>query len=195
MDICISRLLIFMHDKMDRDHEQNSCTWTIEELCLVRVLENQHEPGSSVLHDIDTDFSSDNKIGSTDSSNCFSSPFNCSSSGSSPFGDPLTEFMEAVPSSENKTSLSIPELYLPGLVIHNLRRACIQNCFTTISQYKQSVYVSISTHTSMSSPHNSSLLLTTTVSPPTITVQPPSPISPDPSNHDYHQAPFYNYQR
>ncbi|KAH0638217.1 hypothetical protein KY289_038132 [Solanum tuberosum] len=84
-------------------------------------LENgsaKREAGSSVLHDIDTDFSCDDEIVSTESSNRFSSPFNCSTSDSSPFSDPLTEFMEAVPSSENKSSLSIPELYLPGLVIH-----------------------------------------------------------------------------
>lgn len=78
----------------------------------------KREAGSSVLHDIDTDFRCDDEIVSTESSNHFSSPFNCSTSDSSPFSDPLTEFMEAVPSSENKSSLSIPELYLPGLVIH-----------------------------------------------------------------------------
>lgn len=78
----------------------------------------KHEPGSSFLHDIDTDFSSDDKTGSTNSSNRFNSPFNCSTSDSSPFGDPLAEFMEAVPSSEHKSSLNIPELFLPGLVIH-----------------------------------------------------------------------------
>ncbi|XP_055814044.1 uncharacterized protein LOC129883399 isoform X2 [Solanum dulcamara] len=95
----------------------SSCTNQINhsqlEIGLVKC-----EPGSSVLHDIDTDFSSDDKISLTESANRFSSPFNCSTSDSSPFSDPLTEFMEAVPSSENKSSLSIPELYLPGLVIH-----------------------------------------------------------------------------
>lgn len=71
----------------------------------------KREPGSSVLH-------SDDEIGLSESSNCFSSPFECSTSDATPFNDPLTEFMEAVPSLENKSSLSIPELYLPGLIIH-----------------------------------------------------------------------------
>ncbi|MCE3049450.1 hypothetical protein HAX54_044833 [Datura stramonium] len=95
----------------------SSCTNQINHSQLENGL-TKREPGSSVLHDIDTDFSFDDKIDSTDSSTCFSSPFNCSTSDSSPFGDPLTEFMEAVPSSETKSSSSVPELYLPGLVIH-----------------------------------------------------------------------------
>ncbi|XP_016460829.2 uncharacterized protein LOC107784247 isoform X2 [Nicotiana tabacum] len=95
----------------------SSCTNEINHSQLENGLV-KHEPGSSFLHDIDTDFSSDDKTGSTNSSNRFNSPFNCSTSDSSPFGDPLAEFMEAVPSSEHKSSLNIPELFLPGLVIH-----------------------------------------------------------------------------
>uniref|UniRef100_A0A3Q7IAN7 Uncharacterized protein n=1 Tax=Solanum lycopersicum TaxID=4081 RepID=A0A3Q7IAN7_SOLLC len=95
----------------------SSCTNQINHGQLENGLAKR-EAGSSVLHDIDTDFRCDDEIVSTESSNHFSSPFNCSTSDSSPFSDPLTEFMEAVPSSENKSSLSIPELYLPGLVIH-----------------------------------------------------------------------------
>ncbi|XP_060179453.1 uncharacterized protein LOC132609483 isoform X1 [Lycium barbarum] len=106
-----------MNDGESSVNSLSSCTNQINHSQLENGLA-KHEPGSSVLHDLDTDLSSDDKIGSTDSLNRFNSPFNCSTSGSSPFGDPLTEFMEAVPSSQNKSSLSIPELYLPGLVIH-----------------------------------------------------------------------------
>ncbi|KAF3623175.1 putative V-type proton ATPase subunit e-like [Capsicum annuum] len=92
----------------------SSCTNQINHSQLENGL-TKREPGSSVLHDI---VSSDDKIGSPESSNHFSSLCDCSTSDSSPFDDPLNEFLEAVPSSENKSSLSIPELYLPGLVIH-----------------------------------------------------------------------------
>ncbi|PHT28624.1 hypothetical protein CQW23_31757 [Capsicum baccatum] len=92
----------------------SSCTNQINHSQLENGL-SKREPGSSVLHDI---VSSDDKIGSPESSNHFSSLCDCSTSDSSPFDDPLNEFLEAVPSSENKSSLSIPELYLPGLVIH-----------------------------------------------------------------------------
>lgn len=89
---------------------RSSCTNQINHSQLENGLAKR-EPGSSVLH-------SDDEIGLSESSNCFSSPFECSTSDATPFNDPLTEFMEAVPSLENKSSLSIPELYLPGLIIH-----------------------------------------------------------------------------
>ena len=56
-----------------------------------------------------------NHINSTDD---FINPFYAAPDNVNICGDPVSEFMAAVPSSQNGTAGDLPEMFLPGLVIH-----------------------------------------------------------------------------
>lgn len=58
-------------------------------------------------------------IGQIDSSCSFTNPFHEESNVSS-FDNPISQFLEAVPSSDDRSDGGTPEMFLPGLVIHIL---------------------------------------------------------------------------
>ncbi|XP_052172832.1 uncharacterized protein LOC127788510 isoform X3 [Diospyros lotus] len=58
------------------------------------------------------------EINHIDSTDDFTNPFYAAPDNVNICGDPVSEFMAAVPSSQNGTAVDLPEMFLPGLVIH-----------------------------------------------------------------------------
>lgn len=77
------------------------------------------DKGFPLWQDMEDD-GSDDKSNSSDLPNSFTDPFgnNSSSDVNSRHDNPVSQFMEVVSSSRNGSSADLPEMFLPGLVIH-----------------------------------------------------------------------------
>ncbi|KAA8531338.1 hypothetical protein F0562_006047 [Nyssa sinensis] len=72
----------------------------------------------SLWQAMDSEDSSDDEINCCDSPNSITNPFYNSSVNVNAFDDPISQFLEAVPSSNNESAGDPQEMFLPGLIIH-----------------------------------------------------------------------------
>ncbi|PSS23989.1 Sn1-specific diacylglycerol lipase [Actinidia chinensis var. chinensis] len=87
----------------------------------VIITENrsrQNDQEYSIWQGTDMQDSSYDGINHNDSLDDFTNPFYASPDNINLSGDPVSEFMEVVPSPENGSARDLPEMFLPGLVIH-----------------------------------------------------------------------------
>ncbi|GFY92859.1 lipase class 3 family protein [Actinidia rufa] len=87
----------------------------------VIITENrsrQNDQEYSIWQGTDMQDSSYDGINHSDSLDDFTNPFYASPDNINISGDPVSEFMEVVPSPENGSARDLPEVFLPGLVIH-----------------------------------------------------------------------------
>ncbi|XP_059632852.1 uncharacterized protein LOC132275397 [Cornus florida] len=73
---------------------------------------------SSLRQNMDFQHCSGDEFDCNNSSNSFASPVCNSSAKVNSFDDPISEFMEAVSSFKDQSAGDLPEMFLPGLVIH-----------------------------------------------------------------------------
>ncbi|KAM7465520.1 hypothetical protein LguiB_013082 [Lonicera macranthoides] len=157
MVLKLARRFLFMSDHLRTKDEKKTHASDTEDTTKISNLhiDGNHlrndrgkelDKGFPLWQDMEDD-SSDDKSDSSDSPNSFTD-----SGGSNSLVDvnsyhnPVSQFMEAMSSSRNRSSMDLPEMFLPGLVIHivpqkNSFQMSLWKCLRTREECSYKAYI------------------------------------------------------